>query len=111
MITNHLFQGLLLETSKLAHREELSPISGSHFLKKKTSLKMLLMNLTLLLAVSMPSFRNFDRVLMPTHTPVKGSESLQHVTRQESQVQSQASRDPIYTQGITVFLPGTVLLG
>ena len=69
------------------------------------------MNLTLLLAVSMPSFRNFDRVLMPTHTLVKGSESLQHVTRQENQVQCQASRDPICTQGITIFFPGKVLLG
>lgn len=72
---------------------------------------MLVVNLMLLLAVSRASFRTFDRVLMPTHACVKDSESLQHVTRQESLVQRQASRDPICTQGITIFLSDKVLLG
>lgn len=68
-------------------------VSGSHFLTKPLD-KMLARNLTPFLAVSTNSLWISDGILMPTHAHVRSSESLRHVTLQESQAQGQASRDP-----------------
>lgn len=96
------------ETSKLCSREELC--NWLPFFDK-ISWNVLVINLTLLRAVSRTSFRTSDEVLMPTHIVSKTVNHCNMSPGRKVKCSAKASRDPICTQDIMIFLSGKVLLG